>query len=235
MLVVIPTYNEADNIVDLVNAVLDSFDKADVLVVDDNSPDGTAEIVKREFGNNKRVNLIVRQNKKGLGRAYVEGFKWGLEKGYGYFLEMDADFSHDPREIPNFYSYLQEYDVVIGSRYIDGIRVLNWNLKRLIISQLGSLYARVVTGLKLTDMTGGFNGYRAKVLESINLDKIDSNGYAFQIELKFRAYVKGFKLYEIPIIFKEREKGVSKMNKSIIFEAILECIKLRIQKIFKRI
>lgn len=235
ILVVIPTYNEADNIVDLVNAVLDSFDKADVLVVDDNSPDGTAEIVKREFGNNKRVNLIVRQNKKGLGRAYVEGFKWGLEKGYGYFLEMDADFSHDPREIPNFYSYLQEYDVVIGSRYIDGIRVLNWNLKRLIISQLGSLYARVVTGLKLTDMTGGFNGYRAKVLESINLDKIDSNGYAFQIELKFRAYVKGFKLYEIPIIFKEREKGVSKMNKSIIFEAILECIKLRIQKIFKRI
>lgn len=235
ILVVIPTYNEAENVTGIINAVLDSFDKADVLIVDDNSPDGTAEIVEKEFKNNQRVNLIVRKNKKGLGRAYVEGFKWGLEKGYGYFLEMDADFSHDPKEIPNFYRELQEYDVVIGSRYINGIRVLNWNLKRLIISQIGSLYARIVTGLKLTDMTGGFNGYRAEVLKSINLDKIDSNGYAFQIELKFRAYVKGFKIKEIPIVFKEREKGSSKMNKNIILEAIIECIKLRMEKIFNRI
>ena len=235
ILVVIPTYNEAENVTGIINAVLDSFDKADVLIVDDNSPDGTAEIVEKEFKNNQRVNLIVRKNKKGLGRAYVEGFKWGLEKGYGYFLEMDADFSHDPKEIPNFYRELQEYDVVIGSRYINGIRILNWNLKRLIISQIGSLYARIVTGLKLTDMTGGFNGYRAEVLKSINLDKIDSNGYAFQIELKFRAYVKGFKIKEIPIVFKEREKGSSKMNKNIILEAIIECIKLRMEKIFNRI
>ncbi len=235
ILVVIPTYNESENIVPLIKEVLSSFDKLDVLVVDDNSPDGTADLVKREFNGNERVNIIVRKDKKGLGRAYVEGFKWGLEKGYGYFLEMDADFSHDPKEIPNFYKYLQEYDVVVGSRYINGIRVLNWDLKRLIISQLGSLYARIITGLKLTDMTGGYNGYRAEVLEKIDLNKVDSNGYAFQIELKFRAYVKGFRIIEIPIIFKEREKGVSKMNKKIILEAMIECIKLRIDKILNRI
>lgn len=235
ILVVIPTYNESENIVPLVREVLSVFDKADVLVVDDNSPDGTAEIVKKEFNGNERVNIIVRKGKRGLGRSYVEGFKWGLEKGYGYFLEMDADFSHDPKEIPNFYKYLQEYDVVVGSRYLNGIRVLNWDLKRLIISQLGSLYARIVTGLKLTDMTGGYNGYRAEVLKTIDLNKIDSNGYAFQIELKFRAHVKGFKIIEIPIVFKERERGVSKMNKKIILEAIIECIKLRIDKILNKI
>lgn len=235
ILVVIPTYNEADNVCRIINEVLNSFDKSDVLIVDDNSPDGTAEIVKKEFSNNGRVNLLVRDGKRGLGRAYVDGFKWGLEKEYGYFLEMDADFSHDPKEIPNFYKYLQEYDVVVGSRYINGIRILNWDLKRLIISQLGSMYARIVTGLKLTDMTGGFNGYRAEVLKAINLNKIDSNGYAFQIELKFRAYVKGFKIVEIPIVFKEREKGVSKMNKKIVLEAMFECIKLRINKWLNRI
>ncbi|MGC8766434.1 MAG: polyprenol monophosphomannose synthase [Brevinematia bacterium] len=235
ILVVIPTYNEADNIVDIINATLNSFEKADVLVVDDKSPDGTAEIVKNNFSNNPRVNIIVREGKKGLGRAYVDGFKWGLEKGYGYLMEMDADFSHDPSEIPNFYKYLQEYDVVVGSRYIGGIRILNWDLKRLIISQLGSIYARVITGLNLTDMTGGFNAYRREVLEKINLDKIDSNGYAFQIELKFRAYAKGFKIVEIPIVFREREKGNSKMSKKIIIEAMLECIKLRIDKILNRI
>lgn len=235
LLVVIPTYNEAENIVPLINAVLDSFDRADILVVDDNSPDGTAEIVKSNFQNNTRVNLLVREGKKGLGRAYVSGFKWGLEKGYRYLMEMDADFSHDPAEIPNFYKYLQEYDVVVGSRYIGGIRVLNWDLKRLVISQLGSLYARIVTGLKLTDMTGGFNAYRREVLEKINLDKVDSNGYAFQIELKFRAHTKGFRIIEIPIIFRERQKGYSKMNRKIIIEAMIECIKLRIEKILNRI
>lgn len=234
VLVIIPTYNEAENISLVIREVLKSFDRADVLVVDDNSPDGTADIVRKDFGNNSRVNLLVRNGKRGLGRAYVEGFKWGLEKGYGYFLSMDADLSHDPAEIPNFYKYLQEYDVVVGSRYINGIRVLNWDLKRLIISQLGSLYARIVTGLRLTDMTGGYNGYRAEVIKSINPDKIDSNGYAFQIELKFRAYSKGFKIKEIPIVFKEREKGVSKMNKNIILEAMIECVKLRIKKIFNR-
>ncbi len=236
ILVVIPTYNEAENINRIIPAVLNSFDKVDVLVVDDDSPDGTPEIVQKEFGSNSRVNLIVRKGKKkGLGRAYVDGFKWAIEKGYGYVLEMDADFSHDPAEIPNFYKYLQEYDVVVGSRYLNGIRVLNWDLKRLIISQLGTLYARIVTGLKLTDMTGGFNGYRIEVLKAIDLDKIDSNGYAFQIELKFRAYVKGFKIKEIPIIFREREFGYSKMNKKIVFEAMIECIKLRIDKILGKI
>ncbi|MEN2997575.1 MAG: polyprenol monophosphomannose synthase [Brevinematia bacterium] len=235
VLVVVPTYNEVENISRLIKEILDSFDKADVLVVDDNSPDGTAEVVKKEFENNERVNLLVRNGKRGLGRAYVDGFKWGLSREYRYLIGMDADFSHDPKEIPNFYNYLQEYDVVVGSRYINGIRVLNWDLKRLIISQLGSLYARVVTGLKLTDMTGGYNGYRAEVLRSIDLDKIDSNGYAFQIELKYRSYVKGFRIVEIPIVFKEREKGTSKMNGRIIFEAIVECIKLRIDKILNRI
>jgi dolichol-phosphate mannosyltransferase len=236
ILVVIPTYNEAENISRIIPAVLNSFDKADILVVDDDSPDGTPEIVQKEFGKNPRVNLIVRKGKKkGLGRAYVDGFKWAIEKGYGYVLEMDADFSHDPAEIPNFYKYLQEYDVVVGSRYINGIRVLNWDLKRLIISQLGTLYARIVTGLKLTDITGGFNGYRIEVLKAIDLDKIDSNGYAFQIELKFRAYVKGFKIKEIPIVFRERELGYSKMNRKIVFEAMIECIKLRIDKILGKI
>jgi dolichol-phosphate mannosyltransferase len=236
ILVVIPTYNEAENISRIIPAVLNSFDKADILVVDDDSPDGTPEIVQKEFDKNPRVNLIVRKGKKkGLGRAYVDGFKWAIEKGYGYVLEMDADFSHDPAEIPNFYKYLQEYDVVVGSRYINGIRVLNWDLKRLIISQLGTLYARIVTGLKLTDMTGGFNGYRIEVLKAIDLDKIDSNGYAFQIELKFRAYVKGFKIKEIPIVFRERELGYSKMNRKIVFEAMIECIKLRIDKILGKI
>jgi len=236
ILVVIPTYNEAENISRIIPAVLNSFDKADILVVDDDSPDGTTEIAQKEFGKNPRVNLIVRKGKKkGLGRAYVDGFKWAIEKGYGYVLEMDADFSHDPVEIPNFYKYLQEYDVVVGSRYINGIRVLNWDLKRLIISQLGTLYARIVTGLKLTDMTGGFNGYRIEVLKAIDLDKIDSNGYAFQIELKFRAYVKGFKIKEIPIVFRERELGYSKMNRKIVFEAMIECIKLRIDKILGKI
>jgi dolichol-phosphate mannosyltransferase len=236
ILVVIPTYNEAENISRIIPAVLNSFDKADILVVDDDSPDGTPEIVQKEFNKNPRVNLIVRKGKKkGLGRAYVDGFKWAIEKGYGYVLEMDADFSHDPAEIPNFYKYLQEYDVVVGSRYINGIRVLNWDLKRLVISQLGTLYARIVTGLKLTDMTGGFNGYRIEVLKAIDLDKIDSNGYAFQIELKFRAYVKGFKIKEIPIVFRERELGYSKMNRKIVFEAMIECIKLRIDKILGKI
>jgi len=236
ILVVIPTYNEAENISRIIPAVLNSFDKADILIVDDDSPDGTPEIVQKEFAKNPRVNIIVRKGKKkGLGRAYVDGFKWAIEKGYGYVLEMDADFSHDPAEIPNFYKYLQEYDVVVGSRYINGIRVLNWDLKRLIISQLGTLYARIVTGLKLTDMTGGFNGYRIEVLKAIDLDKIDSNGYAFQIELKFRAYVKGFKIKEIPIVFRERELGYSKMNRKIVFEAMIECIKLRIDKILGKI
>jgi len=236
ILVVIPTYNEADNISRIISAVINSFDKADVLVVDDDSPDGTPEIVLKEFGSNPRVNLLVRKGKKkGLGRAYVDGFKWAIEKGYGYVLEMDADFSHDPAEIPNFYNYLQEYDVVVGSRYLNGIRVLNWDLGRLIISQLGTLYARITTGLNLTDMTGGFNGYRVEVLKTIDLDKVDSNGYAFQIELKFRSYVKNFKIKEIPIVFRERELGYSKMNKKIILEAMLECIKLRLDKIFKRI
>ncbi|MCX8029168.1 MAG: polyprenol monophosphomannose synthase [Brevinematales bacterium] len=235
LLVVIPTYNESENISEIIQEILISFDKCDILVVDDNSPDGTAEIVKSKFANNSRVNIIVRHGKRGLGRAYVDGFKWGIEKGYGYLLGMDADFSHDPKEIPNFYKKLQEYDVVVGSRYLNGIRVLNWDLKRLILSQLGTIYARIITGLKLTDMTGGFNGYRAEVLKSIGLDKIDSNGYAFQIELKFRSYVKGFKIIEIPIIFKEREKGYSKMNKRIILEAMFECIKLRINKILGRI
>lgn len=235
ILVVTPTYNEAENVVKLINLTLDSFDKADILVVDDNSPDGTAEIVRENFKGNDRVNIIVREGRRGLGSAYVEGFKWGLSRGYGFLLEMDADLSHDPSEIPNFYKQLQEYDVVVGSRYLNGIRVLNWDLKRLVISQIGTMYARLITGLKLTDMTGGFNGYRAEVLKTIDLDKIQSNGYAFQIELKFRSYVKGFRITEIPIIFREREKGVSKMNKSIILEAIFMCVRLRIDKILGRI
>ncbi len=236
LLVVIPTYNEAENIESIIRKILEVDKSVDILVVDDDSPDGTPKIVEEISKSEPRVKLLLRKNKpKGLGRAYVDGFKWAIENNYSYVLEIDADFSHDPGEIPNFLKALEESDVVVGSRYLGGIRVLNWDLKRLLLSLFGSFYARVVTGLKLTDLTGGFNAYKTEVLEAINLDKIDSNGYSFQIELKFRSFVKGFKIKEIPIVFREREKGESKMNKNIIFEAALECIKLRVEKLLGRI
>ncbi len=231
-LIIIPTYNEAMNIEKLINSVLMQSENLDVLVVDDNSPDNTWQIVESIAKVNNRVNLIKREKKAGLGRAYVTGFKWALEKGcYDYIFEMDADFSHDPGELPLFFEAINEgYDVVCGSRYINGVRILNWDLKRLFLSLGGNFYARIATGVPLTDLTGGYNSYSKKVLESINLDKISSNGYSFQIEMKAKAYYKGYKIKEVPITFRDRYEGTTKMNSGIINEAIFKCWKIRFEK-----
>ncbi|MGC8765682.1 MAG: polyprenol monophosphomannose synthase [Brevinematia bacterium] len=231
-LIIIPTYNEALNIEKLINEVLSQSDDIDILVVDDNSPDGTSDIVEKIAKSNKRVNLIKREKKSGLGRAYIAGFKWALEKDcYDYIFEMDADFSHDPYELELFFEAIKEnYEVVCGSRYINGVRILNWDLKRLFLSLGGNIYARIATGVPLTDLTGGYNCYSKKVLKSINLDKISSNGYSFQIEMKAKAYYKGFKIKEVPITFRDRYEGTTKMNSGIINEAIFKCWKIRFEK-----
>jgi len=233
-LVIIPTYNEAMNIEKLIDKVLRQSDDIDILVVDDNSPDGTANIVENIMKNNKKVNLLKREKKSGLGRAYVAGFKWALEKEiYDYIFEMDADFSHDPDELHLFFDAIKEgYDVVCGSRYVNGLRVLNWDLKRLFLSLGGNIYARIITGVKLTDLTGGYNCYSKKVLTSINLDKISSNGYSFQIEMKAKSYYKGFKIKEVPITFRDRYEGTTKMSGGIVNEALFKCFAIRFEKWF---
>lgn len=234
-LVVIPTYNEAENIPTLIPSVLSQDDSLDVLVVDDHSPDGTAQAVRDlqampQFA--RRVFLIERENKSGLGTAYVAGFTFALERGYDVAFEMDADFSHDPEELPKLLKLTSEYDVVIGSRYISGVNVVNWPMRRLILSYMANLYTRVITGLPVKDTTSGFVCYRRKVLESIDLDSLRSNGYAFQIEIKFKAWKKGFRLHEIPIIFVDRRVGISKMSKHIMYEAALMVWKLKLKSLF---
>ncbi len=233
-LVIIPTYNEAMNIEKLIDKILKQSEDIDILVVDDNSPDGTASIVEKIMVKNKKVNLLKREKKSGLGRAYVAGFKWALEKEiYDYIFEMDADFSHDPDELHLFFDAIKEgYDVVCGSRYINGLRVLNWDLKRLFLSLGGNIYARIITGVKLTDLTGGYNCYSKKVLTSINLDKISSNGYSFQIEMKAKSYYKGFKIKEVPITFRDRYEGTTKMSGGIVNEALFKCFAIRFEKWF---
>lgn len=234
-LVVIPTYNEAENIPMLIPSVLSQDRAFDVLVVDDRSPDGTANAVKAlqsspQFSG--RVFLIERENKSGLGTAYVAGFKFALERGYDVAFEMDADFSHDPQELPRLFKLTSEYDVVIGSRYISGVNVVNWPMRRLILSYMANLYTRIITGLPVKDTTSGFVCYRRKVLESIDLDSLRSNGYAFQIEIKFKAWKKGFRLHEVPIIFVDRRVGISKMSKHIMYEAALMVWKLKLKSLF---
>lgn len=219
-LVIIPTYNEKENIRSIVELVLTQAPNLEVLVVDDNSPDGTAAIVTEMAQANPRVHLLSRAGKLGLGTAYIAGFKWGLAQGYAYLIEMDADFSHDPREIPNMLKAIQQADLVIGSRYIDGVRVVNWPLSRLFLSKGASYYVRIITGLPIHDPTGGFKCFRRIVLESIELDEVRSNGYAFQIEMSFKAWMKGFRIREIPITFADRHAGQSKMCGHIIQEAL---------------
>ncbi|MDI6851931.1 MAG: polyprenol monophosphomannose synthase [bacterium] len=234
VLVIIPTYNERENIRDIVPIVLSKGENIDVLVVDDNSPDGTQEEVKllmERYG--ERVNLLARPAKLGLGTAYVEGFKYALKKGYDLVVEMDADFSHNPEDLPRLIEAAKEADLVIGSRYTDGISVVNWPLKRLILSYFANVYARVVTGVPVKDLTAGFKCFRKKVLESIDLSKIHSDGYAFQIEMDYYAYEKGFRIKEVPIIFIERRSGTSKMSKRIIKEAFFLVLLLRLKKILK--
>lgn len=232
-LVVMPTYNEFENIGRVVPEVLQQGPQFDILVVDDNSPDGTAQVVKdlqQEHGS--RIHLIERSGKMGLGTAYVAGFKYALEHDYDYVFEMDADLSHDPKMLPQFVEAIEKADLVLGSRYINGVNVVNWPLPRLLLSYGASLYTRLITGLPIKDPTGGFKCFRRQVLEAIDLEKIHSNGYSFQIEMNFRAWNKGFRLKEISIVFTDRVGGQSKMSPQIVREAIWMVWVLKIKQLF---
>ncbi len=228
-----PTYNERKNISELISRVLSSYDGIDILVVDDNSPDGTAHVVKEIIQKDKRVHILERSGKLGLGTAYCAGFQWALENGYDRIIQIDADMSHNPDDIVHLLAESKNFDVVIGSRYINGVNVVNWPLRRLILSYAANLYAQIITGLPIKDATGGFKCFRGRVLETIDLSKITSEGYSFQIEMNFISWVKGFKIKEIPIIFSDRTVGESKMSKGIIFEAIYMVPLLKLRKIFR--
>ncbi len=234
-IVIIPTYNEIENIETIIRAVFSLKTSFDVLIVDDSSPDGTSKKVtelQKEFPEN--LKLEVRTKKSGLGTAYVHGFKWSIEHDYEYIFEMDADFSHNPSDLEKLYDscHFGGADVAIGSRYITGVNVVNWPLSRVLLSYFASVYVRLITGMQIQDTTAGFMCYKTEVLKSINLDKIKFIGYAFQIEMKYRAFAKNFKIVEVPIIFTDRAKGQSKMSGSIIKEAVFGVISLRIKKLF---
>lgn len=238
ILVIVPTYNEAHNISRLIDVVMGLDPAIDLLVVDDGSPDGTADIVRdKQNDYNDRLHLISREGKLGLGTAYVRGFQYALEREYSYVCEMDADFSHNPEDLPRLIKEVEtgNADLAIGSRYSNGISIVNWPLSRLFLSYTANLYARFVTGLPVADTTAGFKCIRREVLEKISVEKIRSNGYAFQIELHFRAWKAGFKLKEVSIIFREREEGVSKMSRSIVWEAIWRVWFLKIMSLFGKL
>jgi dolichol-phosphate mannosyltransferase len=227
-LIIIPTYNERDNITRIIPAVLAQDTSIDVLVVDDGSPDGTGDIVDGIAAANPRVHALHRSGKLGLGTAYVAGFRWALERDYEYIFEMDADFSHAPERIPAFLEAIRTADLVLGSRYQNGqINVVNWPMSRLFLSYSANIYARRVTGLRVFDATGGFKCFRRRVLEAIDLSDVRSNGYAFQIEMTFRAWKRGFRIVEIPIVFVDRTEGASKMSKKIVREAVWMVWRLR--------
>ena len=235
-LVIIPTYDEASNIPLLLPQVLSQDERIDVLVVDDGSPDGTGQIADRMASESSRIHVLHREKKLGLGTAYLAGFAWALERKYDLIFEMDADFSHDPKHLPEFLEAIQDTDLVLGSRYLDGrVTVVNWPMGRLLLSYGANIYARVVTGLKLYDSTGGFKCFRRRVLEAIDLDRVHSNGYAFQIEMSLRAVKKGFNIKEIPIVFVDRSDGSSKMSGRIVREAIWMVWRLRFQAILRRL
>jgi dolichol-phosphate mannosyltransferase len=227
-LVIVPTYNERENIARLIETVLSQDPRLEVLVVDDGSPDGTAAIVEGIIAENPRVHILRRPRKMGLGTAYLAGFRWGLEQRYDMLFEMDADFSHDPGHLPDFLRAIQDHDLVLGSRYRQGkVTVVNWPIARLILSYFANVYARAVTGLPVWDATGGFKCFRRRVLEAIDLNKVRSNGYAFQIEMSYRAWRRGFRIVEIPIVFVDRTEGQSKMSRSIMIEAVWMVWRLR--------
>ncbi|HXF95068.1 MAG TPA: polyprenol monophosphomannose synthase [Gemmatimonadales bacterium] len=235
-LVCIPTYNEAQNLPELVPQVLSQDRRLEILVIDDNSPDGTGRLADEMARQEPRLQVIHREGKLGLGTAYIAGFKWALERGYDYIFEMDADFSHDPRHLKEFLKAIENADLVLGSRYLGGrVTVVNWPMGRLLLSYFANLYARWVTGLRIWDLTGGFKCYRRRVLESIDLSRVRSNGYAFQIEMSVRAWRKGFKLVEIPIVFVDRTEGQSKMSRAIVREAVWMVPRLRLMAWFGRI
>ncbi|MFL5574383.1 MAG: polyprenol monophosphomannose synthase [Gemmatimonadaceae bacterium] len=227
-IVIVPTYNERENIARLVDAVLHQDRRIDVLIVDDASPDGTGKIADTLATADSRVHVLHRAGKMGLGTAYIAGFRWALEREYDFVFEMDADFSHDPAHLPQFLKAIEHADLVLGSRYQNGrVTVVNWPMSRLILSYSANIYARAVTGLPLFDSTGGFKCFRRSVLESISLDEVRSNGYAFQIEMSFRAWKKGFRIVEIPIVFTDRTEGQSKMSRKIVREAVTMVWRLR--------
>lgn len=237
VLVIIPTYNEIENISSIIDAVMSLPDNFDLLVIDDASPDGTQDAVCKKIEQYPgRVYMETRSGKLGLGTAYIHGFKWALERGYEFMIEMDADFSHNPNDLPKLYHECKDRgaDVSIGSRYISGVNVVNWPMGRVLMSYFASAYVRTITGMTLRDSTAGFVCYKARVLRELNLDKIQFKGYAFQIEMKFKAYLKKFKIVEIPIIFVNRQLGTSKMNSSIFGEAIFGVITLRLKSIFNK-
>jgi dolichol-phosphate mannosyltransferase len=227
-LVIVPTYNERENIARLIDRVLAQDPRLEILVVDDGSPDGTAEIVEEIIAGNRRVHIMRRARKMGLGTAYVAGFRWALQNGYDFVFEMDADFSHDPSHLPDFLRAIEASDLVIGSRYREGkVTIVNWPISRLLLSYFANVYARFVTGLPVWDTTAGFKCFRRSVLEAIDLSKVVSNGYGFQIEMHFRVWKKGFRIIEIPIVFVDRTEGQSKMSKAIVREAFLMVWRLR--------
>ena len=235
-LVIIPTYNEAGNIPSIVPQVLAQDPRLEILVVDDNSPDGTGRLAGALAAREPRMHVLQREGKLGLGTAYLTGFRWALDRGYDYVFEMDADFSHDPEHLKQFLKAIEEADLVLGSRYLGGkVTIVNWPMPRLLLSYCANVYARWVTGLRIWDLTGGFKCFRRRVLEAIDLPRVRSNGYAFQIEMSVRAWRKGFTLKEIPIVFVDRTEGQSKMNKAIVREAVWMVPRLRLMAWFGRI
>jgi dolichol-phosphate mannosyltransferase len=235
-LVIIPTYNERENLPRLVPTVLAQDPRIEILIIDDASPDGTGAVADQLAAEELRVHVLHREGKLGLGTAYLTGFRWALERGYTYIFEMDADFSHDPAHLPQFLDAIGTADVVLGSRYLEGrVTVVNWPITRLLLSYGANIYARIVTGLPVADATGGFKCFRREVLEAIDLDRIESEGYAFQIEITLRAWKKGFRIKEIPIVFTDRDVGESKMSRRIIWEAVWRVWKLRILDLFGRL
>ena len=235
-IVIIPTYNEKENIEKIIHAIFSLPKAFDILVIDDGSPDGTAEIVKKMMSDESRLFLLERSGKLGLGTAYIMGFKWALERDYQYIFEMDADFSHDPKDLPRLYEAcaVEGYDVAIGSRYVSGVNVVNWPIGRVLMSYFASKYVKFVTGFNIHDTTAGFKCYKRRVLETIELDKIRFKGYGFQIEMKYTAYKIGFRLKEVPVIFVNRVEGVSKMSGGIFGEAFFGVMRLRLDGWFRK-
>jgi dolichol-phosphate mannosyltransferase len=234
-LVIVPTYNEKENINKIAAAVLETTPHADVLFVDDNSPDGTGDMADVLSKQSDRVHVLHRTSKDGLGRAYIAGFRWALERDYQYVMEMDCDFSHDPKEIPNFRNKILEgNDLVIGSRYCGGIRVLNWPMNRLLLSRGAAMYVHMITGMPVSDPTGGFKCFRREVLAAYDFEHVKANGYGFQIEMTHKAWMKGFRIGEVPIVFEDRQEGTSKMSGNIVYEALWVVWTLAIRNGFRR-
>lgn len=231
-IVCIPTYNESANIERLISAIHEQVPEMHILVIDDASPDGTASIVQRMCTSNPRVHLIERTEKLGLGTAYCNGFRHALDRGFETIMQMDADFSHDPRELPRFLRELENADLIIGSRYVQGVNVINWPMSRLLLSWFANVYTRIITGMPIADATGGYKAFRASMLKRINLDTIGSNGYAFQIEMNYRMWRLGSRIVELPIVFTDRVSGESKMNKSIMWEAAWLVWRLKLVTLF---